>query len=56
MQFDINQQINIPNILFQAITFKNYKAFICIRLLSEGWAGERWKPFNNLMMFLLHPK
>jgi len=56
MHFSNNQQIETPNILFQAITFKNYKAFICILLLSEGRAGEAWKTFNNLMLFLLHPK
>ena len=56
MHFSIKQQIKIPDILFQAINFKNYKAFIRLLLLSEGRAGEVWKTFNNLILFLLHPK
>jgi len=55
MQFDINQQINISHVLFQAITFKNYKAFVCIDYYQKDERVKRgnlsiiWRSFCYIL-------
>ena len=48
MHLSINQKLNIPRPLFQAIIV----TFVFILFMSEGRAGETWETYSNVKILL----